>query len=547
MKRIKKIRNMLSTRLFILIVFAMMLGFVFYGYSNIRMHRKHLMETVFLSTNSASDIIKRSTRYGMLLNRKEDVYQIINTIANEPGVEEIRIFNKKGEIIYSSDQTLVGKTVEMRTEACYICHSESTPLEKLAIPDRRRIYRHPSGYRIVGLINPIENEPECYNAACHAHEASQKILGVLDVKMSLAGVDHGLIESQTQMILFGLIMIIGTAIVSWSFIYYNVRRPIKKVIAGTENIASGILDHRIEINSRDELGQLARSFNKMSQDLQAAQQEITEWSNSLERKVEQKTKELAEARGHLERMERLVSLGKLSATVAHEINNPLAGVLNYTYLCLRILKKDGFSEELKANLTEYLNFIKNEITRSGNIVKNMLLFAKQTGGDFTKEHLHDLTDSGVMLVQHHMRLKNIQVEKKYHCDQDQLYCDAGQIRQALVAIFVNAIEAMDQEGKLTVATECNGAEKISIIIQDSGCGIPPEIVPKIFDPFFSTKKAGKGVGLGLSVVYGIIQRHKGDIRIDSKINQGTTFYIDLARHPVLDTDVRITREIIEEI
>ncbi len=544
---IKKLTHTLSVRLFALILAVMTISFAFYAYQTISTHTDNLMESVYQSANRVSDVIKRSTRYGMLLNRKEDVNHIINTIGNEPGVDGIRIFNKKGEIIVSTNPAEQNTFVDLQAEACNICHSEQKPLESLPMKNRMRIYRAPDGHRILGLINPINNEWDCSTAECHAHSSAQTVLGVLDVKMSLAPIDAQLAKSRNSMMTFAGLMVLGVACFSGLYIFVVVRKRIKRLIVGTEEIASGNLSYRLDINDRDEIGQLATSFNRMSSDLQKARDEITDWSNSLEEKVAHKTDELRQAQEHLVRMERLASLGKLSATVAHEINNPLAGILNYTFLALRVLNKEDFSPENKTSLLQWLNIIKNEIARSGDIVKNMLVFAKQTGGNFSREQLSHLIDSSLMLVNHHLELKGIKLEKDFACADDALVCDAGQIRQALVALFVNAIEAMEQGDLLTVRiVECKDNQKITLVVQDTGCGIPENILPNIFDPFFSTKKDGKGVGLGLAVVYGIVERHQGDIRVESKVNQGTTFYVDLPRNPIVENEVQVSEATFRE-
>ena len=204
---VKKISSMLSVRLFIFISSFTIVCFVLYTYKMITTHTQNLMETVNISANRASDIIKKSTRYSMLLNRKEDVDHIINTIASEPGVNEIRIYNKKGEIIFSTIPKEIHNSVDLKAEACNICHSEQKPLESLPMENRQRIYRDAKGHRVVGLINPIDNELECVNAACHSHDSGQTILGVLDVKMSLAAVDMQLKQSQREMVVFAVFMV----------------------------------------------------------------------------------------------------------------------------------------------------------------------------------------------------------------------------------------------------------------------------------------------------------------------------------------------------
>ncbi len=544
----KRTAQSLSIRIFLWMMLIMMLGFALYSYRSVQTHSRQLMETVSLSVNRVSDILKRSMRYGMLTNRKEDVHQIINTVAHEPGVDGIRIYNKKGTIVFSSAAEEIGRTVDFRAEACIICHAESQPLQALPLAERQRIFRVSGGHRTVGVINPIENEKDCYTAECHAHDQEQKVLGVLDVKMSLEAVDRQLAQSRRQLILFAAFMVVGSGLAAGAFIYLTVRRRVRALIKGTREIAAGNLAYRIPSTGVDELGQLAHSFNHMSEDLAKAHQEITDWSSHLEEKAEQKSRELAQAQSHMMQMERLASLGKLSATVAHEINNPLAGVLNYAFLALRLLRDETLSPERKQALQEYLTIIKNEVGRSGDIVKNMLVFARQTGGNFAPEHLHELIASSLMLVHHHLDLKGIRAEQNLTLADDRIVCDGGQIRQALVALFVNATEAMESGGMLTIITAVGqDPEHVTLQVSDTGVGIPEQILPNIFDPFFSTKKEGKGVGLGLAVVYGIIQRHQGLITAESSPGAGAIFRITLPRQPVADSDVRISKQTIQEI
>jgi len=531
------IAQTLSFRLFTLISAVMTVGFLFYTYHTVTTHTNQVLERVYEHADSASDIIKRSTRYGMLLNHKDDVHQIINTIAQEKNVVGIRIYNKKGEIIFSTIPSEHNTTVDMKAEACNICHSEEQPLESLPIKNRRRIFRTADGERILGVINPIDNEFECYNAACHAHSDEQTILGVLDVKISLASVDKQLKQSRISLIVNAVFIVLGVAFLSGLFIYFVVRKRVKKLIAGTKEIARGHLKHKIEIQSKDEIGQLAFAFNYMTSELDKARAEITNFSNSLEKKVVQKSRQLEKTQEQMIRIEKLASLGKLSSTVAHEINNPLAGCLNFTMLTLRVMNDNELTVERKASVIKYLNIIRNEITRCGDIVKNMLVFAKQSGGEFTMEHLNNLITSSVMLVSHKMGLKEIKLKKNLLCKDDLILCDSGQIRQALIALFVNAIEAMDKGGVLTIKTCCSKKKKyVTLIIKDTGSGMSEVIISQIFDPFFTTKKEGKGVGLGLSVVYGIIERHQGKISVKSREKSGTTFIIELLRHPKINVN-----------
>ncbi|HOH07129.1 MAG TPA: ATP-binding protein [bacterium] len=537
----RKLFQSLSFRIFILMMVIVTCGFGLFARRSVQTHSRELLESTTVSAIRVSDIIQGAMRYGMLINRIEDIHQIINTLAADSGIAAIRLFDKNGTVISSSRREEVGSRLEISAKVCAECHAEGAAVSDLPLARRQRVLQDSAGLRILGVVNPIANEPDCYTAGCHAHTPEERVLGVLDVQWSLTGVDAQLRSDRRQLILFGLLLILGCGLSAGWFIDRFVRRRVQGLIRGTREIAAGHLDYRIEADEEDELGQLAAAFNHMSADLGAARRELTDWSLHLEEKVDTKSRELAEAESRLARMERLASLGQLSATVAHEINNPLAGALNYSYLALRLLQDDSLTQASRERLQEYLTIIKNEVGRSGDIINNMLLFARQSGGHFAEEHLHGLIASSLKLVHHHMVLKGISCHEELNLEDDRLTCDAGQIRQALVALFVNAIEAMVSGGVLTVRTSAYPeSAAIGIEVVDTGGGIPTDILPHIFDPFFSTKKEGKGVGLGLAVTFGIIQRHQGQIEVDSSVQEGTTFRILLPREPAVDKGERET-------
>jgi two-component system NtrC family sensor kinase len=518
----------LSTKLLLLLLGVMAVVFVLNTYINVTVQSSHLMETVLQSANRTSDLIKRSTHYSMMLNRKEDLYQIIKTIAAEPGFDGVRIYNKRGEIMFSGQSSEIGTSVDMKAEACYACHSQEKPIESLAYENRTRIFTSAAGYRVLGLINPIKNEPDCYTASCHAHPESKTVLGVLDVRMSLKQVDEHLAESKKQMILsaFATVAIIG--LVSAGFLVKVVRQPVRRLIEGTKEISGGNLDFRIPSDSKDELGELGSSFNRMATELKRAYDEITRWSATLEEKVKQKSDELQKVQDHIVLIEKMASLGQLSATVAHELNNPLEGVLTYTKLLRKKLENRHLSDNEIAEMINQLTFIADETVRCGNIVKNLLLFSKAESAGFKSESLNNILEKCVRLIGHHLEIHSITLKRELDPNLPPVECDANQLQQAFLAMTMNAVEAMPEGGILTLRTTPRPEQGVvEVAIEDTGIGIPPEILPKIFEPFFTTKSAGKGVGLGLSVAYGIVEHHGGRIEVDSQVNRGTTFTVVL--------------------
>ena len=526
----------LALKLFIALFLVMFVGLATFTLINIKSQTHDLLELVQLNALQATDLIKESTHYSMLINRKEDIHQIFQNFSQMPDYEVIRIYDKEGEIIFTTRPEERSNKVSITSEACQVCHGFPEPLKALATEERHRIITAPEGHRVLALINPIENEMACYGSGCHLHPDEKFILGVLDVQMSLVTVDADIARSRRQTILASVILVVSVLLVTGFLIWRLIRVPVRKLTDGTKAIAQGNLDYTIPIHRKDEIGELANSFNTMTAELKKAYGEITQWSETLKQRVLEKTKELEQIQSHLIQMEKMASLGKLSATVAHELNNPLSGILTYTRLLQKKLNSQNLSKELLSPVQENLSIIAEESMRCGNIVNNLLLFSKREMGEFARVDLHKILDRCAQLVEHHLKLNNIKLVKAYRDGTAEVMCDKDQIQQAFLAILVNAAEAMPDGGTLSIKTSSDSDnKKIKIQIQDTGSGIPPKDLPHIFEPFFSTKKEGKGVGLGLSVCYGIIERHDGKIDVKSVVGQGSTFIIELTRHPMVST------------
>ncbi len=352
-----------SGKLVILLIASMTLVFGVLGYLNIRLERKHLEQNTLASAERISDVIKQNASYYMLRNERDGLYHMIDAIGHEPGMVRIRIFNDEGRISFSSDPKETNTLVHKQAEACYACHSQSQPLMRLNRPDRFRIYRLASGERALGIINPIENAPACSSADCHAHRADQKILGVLDTNLSLASADAHVarITLQTWLYTIGAVLLISC--LSVVFVWRVVYGPLKALEGGTRRLASGEQGYQIEVRSRDELADLALSFNAMSSELREAREEITAWNRTLEQRVQQKTQELNRAHEQMLRTERMASIGKLAAVVAHEINNPLAGILTYAKLLKKRFVARG--DAAQDDTVSSLSLIESESRRCG--------------------------------------------------------------------------------------------------------------------------------------------------------------------------------------
>src|SRR5579883_1094369 len=424
--RWRRLRHSLSAKLIAMLVAAMAITFALLGYLNIRLHRGHLEAATLTAAERVSDTLRRTTSYEMLRNDREALYEIIKTTADEPEIVSIRIINQEGSISFSSNGGEVGTHVQMATQACNGCHAGQKPLTTLQRNDRFRIYRSDKG-RVLGIITPIENRPACSNASCHAHPPEQKILGVLDTNLSLQKADEGLAQSTRRMLVYTAIAIVLVAFLTGIFIWDYLGKPVREIHAGTERLTAGDLGYQIKVHSEDELGELASSFNSMSLQLEKANQEITAWARTLEERVDEKTAELKRVHEHMLHTEKLTSLGKLAAVVAHEINNPLSGILTYAKLLKKWLERTPVEEPRKKEMTDCLVLIETESKRCGELVKSLLTFSRNAPLNIQRSNLNSVLDRCVRLVQPKADMSGVEIQTTTDSDLPLVQCDPAQI------------------------------------------------------------------------------------------------------------------------
>jgi signal transduction histidine kinase len=226
--------------------------------------------------------------------------------------------------------------------------------------------------------------------------------------------------------------------------------------------------------------------------------------------------------------DKMMSLGRLAASVVHEINNPLAGILNYARLMIKILSRGMLNEEQVEKFKKYLGMVESETDRCSKIVTNLLAFSRKSKVEYAEMKVNELLERSIMLSRHKMDLQNIQVKIELDPKLPPIPGDFNQMQQCIINLIFNALDAMPQGGVLTVSSSFRRAEGVVLIeVRDTGCGISKQDLPHIFEPFFTTKTEGKGLGLGLSTVFGIVDRHKGTIHVESELGKGTAFAIKL--------------------
>ena len=599
-----------------------------FAYFNSRNDNRSLLAEVERHANQLSEAVKSSTEYDMLLNQRERIHETITRMGTQSSIQRIRIMNKSGAVIYSSDTVEIGKMVDKKAEACTMCHSAGQPLHRVEMKDRTRVFRiHPDSARTLGIINPIYNTRTCSEAACHAHPRSQIVLGVLDVTLPLAEVDKDIRQGQVQVVIFAVVAILALSLIIGLLVSRWVARPVHALVQATRHVAGGDLNYVIPETRDDELGMLARSFNNM-------------------------TRKLSDARLQLVQSDKLASLGRLAAGVAHEINNPLTGVLTYSsFLMKRAKDQPEVQEDLKV--------IVRETIRCREIVKSLLDFARQSVPKKAPADVNDIITRAAAVVENQLAINHVRLVRELAADVPPITVDANQMQQVFINLFVNASDAIGPDaggGTITVTTsrltlspvgitqvkqaqcpkrhslintevridgmpsirikakasgnegfiyrdpmfgmtrhqfgvalepgmavqvtcpdcasslnvegspcpQCGATtfqfevpqrgmvegctnracswqrwaelerlgdrEFVEMRIRDTGCGITRDEIPHIFEPFYSTK-GQKGTGLGLAVIWGIIDNHNGTITVESEVGQGTTFVIRIPVEP----------------
>jgi two-component system NtrC family sensor kinase len=608
------------------VVLTVLLAIGIFAHFNIQSEKKSLLLEIERHANQLSEAVKSDTEYDMMRNDRDRIHESIRRIGQQESIDRVRVFNKSGEIIYSSDSAEIGKMVDKKAESCYRCHSAGEPLEHLERPDRTRVFRPgEEAPRLLGIINPIYNAPDCWAAACHAHPRSQTVLGVLDVTIPLTELDRTIRRSQAAVVALAVGVILILSLIVGFMVRWLIDKPVQELLTATRHVAGGDLGYRVAAESGDELGMLARSFNNMSD-------------------------KLAQARLQLFQSDKLASLGRLAAGVAHEINNPLTAVLtNSSYLLKRSQGQDDTREDLKV--------IVSETIRCREIVKSLLDFARQTVPKKRQADINEIIGRAATVIENQLSLGRVELIMDLDRTLPKVTVDANQIQQVFINLLVNSLDAIgEQSGSISVTSravsvhpagtlqikraqcpkrhdlidrkvqidgkpaigmrfrkqdetgfiyldpmygsqqhhlddmpdlgegvelvcpECSrsliaegeacpdcGApvytfevplkgmvqgcltdgcgwhrweqvdsswndEFVEVRVKDDGCGIPKHQIPKLFEPF-ATTKGQKGTGLGLAVTWGIVDNHNGTISVESEVGVGTTFIIRIPVEP----------------
>ena len=347
-----------------------------------------------------------------------------------------------------------------------------------------------------------------------------RIVGILQVSAP----EKPYLAVRTDMMLTFLVVAAAGVLIVLGLTYLITRsmiHPLEEIVVASNRIAAGDLDHNVNVRSSDEIGDLGRSFNKMVASLKTMKLELEEWGRTLEEKVGKRTEELVTVQAQMAQSAKMASLGRLAAGVAHEINNPLGGILTFSMLAL----EDCDDEH---PMRQNLEIIVKQTLRCRETVKGLLDFARQSSQAASKTDINAVIDKTLSLLEGQSIFQNIKTIRRLETNLPPAFIDAGQLQQIVVNIVLNAVDAMEESGTLSVETlPALERKQVLLRISDTGKGIPNDILPYIFEPFFTTKKVGKGTGLGLSIVHGIVTRAGGKVEVQSS-PKGATFTVRLA-------------------
>jgi two-component system, NtrC family, sensor kinase len=533
-KKYIKFRSSIYSRVVYIITLSSIILFFSFGVIFRSVYEQNLNTVIRQNGNNIGSIVEGSLYHSMLENNKNTLQSTLDIINTMSGIDDVNMYDDRDSLVYSSFSS---DTVTHSNPDCISCHVNIQSM----FPRKEKSYRiievksecnmnqNDNSHRHLLIRSPILNEKSCYTSSCHAHPEADEVLGSLVIKMPLYDLDNAVEKSSTKFYLLATAATLLLVFILILFTRKKIKHPLNDLLRASIDVANGNKNTRLEIKSNqlDDMRMVSQAFNDMLDNLQSANAELQNWSQQLEYKVQKKSEELGAAQNELINIERIASLGKLSSSVAHEINNPLSGILIYTKLIYKQLSNPELYASKRDSMLKHLKLIENETKRCGEIVKGLLDFSRKDQEDFESKHLHKILQETYELMTHPIKIANINFLNNFQAKSDLVFCSQNQIKQACVAIIVNASEAVLENGEIIITTNNPDSDSVKIEISDNGIGIPEDDIPHIFEPFFSTKRDTSGIGLGLAIVHGIIKSHNGKIDVKSELGKGTTISITL--------------------
>jgi two-component system NtrC family sensor kinase len=523
-------RRSLKFKITLYLALALLVSVFLFSLLLIRSQREAMLQQAVSYVSQLSEVVIKSTRFAMLQNQPSYIDQIIQDVAAQGDIDRVRILGKDGTVIHSSHAPEIGEVIDQEAEACLKCHL-STRGQQQVMEKRSRFFADGEGNRLLGNTEVIRNEPSCSDSSCHAHAGDKQVLGVLDIVYPLREIDRAMQRNTYTLAGFSLGLAVFAGLGVGLFVHRIVYVPLRDLERGARDVSSGNMGQLIPVRSEDEFGQVAHTFNEMTAALRSSQAELQNWAHKLEAAVEEKTRELQIAQAEAVRGEKLASVGLLAAGIAHELNNPLTGILTFSQLVRQKMPDDSPD-------AQDLDLVIKETKRCANIIRRLLDFAREKTPEKSYCDLNQLITEAAQLIEQPARFDDIEIVLDLEPDLPRAWVDEDLVKQVIMNMLVNARHAIEGQGRITLGTRlcpeprtppgaAGPVQMVEISVMDTGCGISAGDLQKIFDPFFTTKGVGKGTGLGLSVSHGAVQAHGGEIQVDSTPGQGSTFRVYL--------------------
>jgi len=534
----RKSRNSLSSKLLMAIGTLILIGSTIFWYMIIVRGEQMFLQNTVEHAETYTEMIEKTLFANMHALQTGAIQQTIEAIGTSRNIRGIRIFTFDGKVIFSSIPEKVNSFIRKDSLSCRLCHTTDGPpgRESLKINQGETawmIARQEDSGRFIKLARPIMNRKSCFTASCHQHSPEKKVLGILETDYSLSSIDRTIVRQKVTTVFFGIVFTAFCSVVLCVILWKLIIRPIMLLSDGMKKVSGGDLEHHIEINTRDEMGMIARTFNQMTQELKADRQKLENWAKELEAEVNRKTEEIRRGQEQLFHAEKLASLGRMAAGVAHEINSPLTGIVTFAHLMLKRIPPEKKMDR------EDLEVIIEQAERCSRIIKGLLGFSRAIPSEKTEIDINATIRQTIDIIRNQAKFHNVKIHLDLDPELPRVRGDASQLQQVYMNLLINAADAMNDRGEVHIATRevsDNGKSFVEIEFTDTGPGIPEEYLGKLFEPFFTTKPVGKGTGLGLAVSHGIIKKHGGYIRVKSSPGKGTSFYL---RIPVLAGDEQV--------
>jgi two-component system NtrC family sensor kinase len=502
-----RLTHSITGKLVITISLFTILGTSLSLFTTIKAEKKNAMNDAIAYVTSFSELMRKSIRHDMIKVSPEAIQKTLEFFGTSESIENVRILDHRGNITYGSRPSEIGGFVSKTSSHCTGCHgSTAVPLAALAPDKLWTISKNPNSTRTITFAEPIYNEADCSAAACHAHNREEKVLGMLLTDFSLQKIDSRLEKQVGRISLFILfvVILIGStlSIILWKIVL----KPLRIFAGSMQKVSSGDITQKVAIQSGDEIGRLAATFNTMTEELLTTRERMEEWTIALEEEVEKKTQQIKMTQEKLIESEKMAALGRLTSDIAHEIRNPLTVV-------------GGFGRRLRkcattANQLKYSEIIVSESERLEKVLGDILTFSRPVRIQFEKDSVIGVVNKSLQLYRDICREHSIEINVRLDTDL-QVLLQKDQVEQAINNLLTNAIDAMPNGGTLTVTADLEQANNISYVaihVKDNGEGVPSDKVPLVFEPFFTTKKIGQGTGLGLSICKKIVEEHGGFIK-----------------------------------